>query len=58
MKDIFGMAWGKKRVPLELASALDLHFSKGVLIWHFIEITVLTKIIKDYVMKKELTNFC
>ena len=49
IEDLFALVWGLKRVPLELTSALDLHFTKGVLLWHFVELNVTGDLIKRYI---------
>ncbi len=51
IEDIFAMVWGVKRIPLELTAALDLHFTKGVLLWHFIELNVMGELIKRFIFK-------
>lgn len=41
------MAWGHRRVPLELAQRLGE--SDGVLLWYFVELNVTAELLKRYV---------
>ena len=49
IQDLFSLAWGFKMVPLELTSALDLHYSIGVVLWHFIELNVIGELVKRFI---------
>ncbi len=58
IEDIFSMAWGNKTMPLELTSALDLHFSMGVVLWHFVEINVMGELIKRFIYNEKFGRIC
>ena len=44
--DIFALAWGVKMVPLELTAALDLPFHLGVVLYHYLELNVVSEVVK------------
>ena len=56
IEDLFAMVWGLKRVPLELTAALDLHFTKGVLLWHFVELNVTGELIKRFIFNQRFSR--
>ena len=58
IQDLFSLAWGVKAVPLELTSALDLHYSLGVVLWHFIELNVIGEVVKRFITNENYSRIC